>query len=542
MDRIPTSTIHAVAEAISVTGLSDEAAKALAPDVDYRLREIVQDAAKCARHAKRTKITTDDINQALKMRNVEPMYGFSGSKDKAKFLRAAAHPEVCIAHDRELTFDQILEAPMPKPPVEIGLLPHWLFIDGSQPLIPENVAVDKPVPLKRERSQRTPLDHTIHKMKRGLDSKAGAPGSSAPPASAARQEVPMTAIVPARGVEARPVSLSASALASGGAGVQVLQPIQHQLSKELQLYFDKVVLLVKAPAPATVASSSAVNRSVEEDRPKLLRAAYESLSSDPGIHPLAPYFAKFVSDEVASSLKSLTMLESLLSLVSSLLSNPHIEWEHYIHQLLPPILTCLVAKSLGSHALDDHWAIRDAAAAVVGKVCARFNESFYNVRPRISKTLVKAFLDSAKPLPTHYGAVIGLSALGHASVSLLLIPHLQPYMVILAPLVDQTSSSLSVTLQQRVEANRVHGAILDAVSGAIRERILASSTEVRPEKPSTDVEMKDAEGSDDSLANLILSESWKEDADLGKTMWALQHVLPSIMTRLPLAHPPSLFL
>ena len=30
--------------------------------------------------------------------------------------------------------------------------------------------------------------------------------------------------------------------------------------------------------------------------------------------------------------------------------------------------------------------------------------SFSNVQPRISKTLVKAFLDPTKPLATHYGA------------------------------------------------------------------------------------------------------------------------------------------
>lgn len=433
---------------------------------------------------------------------------------------------------------------MPKPPVEIGLLPHWLFIEGAQPLIPENVAVDKPLPLKRERSQRTPADASGNKRKQ--DSKA--PGSSAPPESAGRIEAPSTAIVPAGGGEAGPGALTASALASGATGVQVLQPIQHQLSKELQLYFDKVVLLVKSTTTSATTATNAAIRSgqAEQDRHKLLRATFEALSSDPGIHPLAPYFAKFLSDEVASSLKNLGMLESLLALASSLLTNPHIEWEHYIHQLLPPILTCLVAKSLGSHALDDHWAIRNAAADVVGKVCARFNDSFYNVRPRISKTLVKAFLDTAKPLPTHYGAVIGLSALGHASVSLLLIPHLQPYMVTLAPLLDHssTSDSASVGLQQRIEANRVHGAILDAVSGAVRERIIASSMEVRPVKPqaAADVEMKDAEASEDALANGILSESWRDDADLGRVIWALEHVLPAIMPRLPLAHPPSLFL
>lgn len=66
-----------------------------------------------------------------------------------------------------------------------------------------------------------------------------------------------------------------------------------------------------------------------------------------GLHPLAPYFAKFVADEVASGLRSLPTLHMVLRLVSALLQNPDMRLEHYVHQLLPPVLTCLVAKSLG---------------------------------------------------------------------------------------------------------------------------------------------------------------------------------------------------
>lgn len=39
---------------------------------------------------------------------------------------------------------QVIETPLPPPPVEVGVRPHWLFIDGVQPSIPENVAVERP--------------------------------------------------------------------------------------------------------------------------------------------------------------------------------------------------------------------------------------------------------------------------------------------------------------------------------------------------------------------------------------------------------------
>lgn len=68
------------------------------------------------------------------------------------------------------------------------------------------------------------------------------------------------------------------------------------------------------------------------------------------------------------------------------------------------------------------------------------------------------------------GAVIGLAALGHATVSLLLVPQLGPYMSRLSPLLQDSSNPL-----RRAEAYRVQGAIVDAVSGAMYERLLAAA-------------------------------------------------------------------
>lgn len=47
---------------------------ALAQDVEYRTREIIQEAAKFMINAKRTKLTVEDVNYALQSRNVEASY------------------------------------------------------------------------------------------------------------------------------------------------------------------------------------------------------------------------------------------------------------------------------------------------------------------------------------------------------------------------------------------------------------------------------------------------------------------------------------
>ena len=46
------------------TSVSDAALDGLAQEVDYRAREVIQEALKFALHAKRTSLTTDDVDRA----------------------------------------------------------------------------------------------------------------------------------------------------------------------------------------------------------------------------------------------------------------------------------------------------------------------------------------------------------------------------------------------------------------------------------------------------------------------------------------------
>lgn len=86
MSVLPLEIIKNIAEhcGISSNNLKDDAAVALSQDVEYRLREIIQvfqfndnlkscskDAMKFMRHAKRMTLLPDDINSALKVRNVQ---------------------------------------------------------------------------------------------------------------------------------------------------------------------------------------------------------------------------------------------------------------------------------------------------------------------------------------------------------------------------------------------------------------------------------------------------------------------------------------
>lgn len=39
--------------------------------------------------------------------------------------------------------------------------------------------------------------------------------------------------------------------------------------------------------------------------------------------------------------------------------NPHLDLSPYLHQLMPALMTCLVAKRMGVQPGEDHWGVRD---------------------------------------------------------------------------------------------------------------------------------------------------------------------------------------
>ncbi|WIA30920.1 hypothetical protein OEZ86_000972 [Tetradesmus obliquus] len=307
MSIIHPNTIKAIAQSVDIPKLSDEAAQTLAPDVEYRLREVVQEALKFAKHAKRTKLTTEDINDALRLRNVEPLYGF-GSRDPAKFLRVATHPELMYVRDPELSYHELIEAPLPKLPREAGVAVHWLAVNGVQPDLPENTPLEQPPP-KRQK---------IGSRQGGAAGQEGLPGAGAA--------------------------------------------------------------------------------------------------------------AAFIADGVVQDLEHIWLLERLLQLAAALLANPAVHLEHYLQQLLPAVVTCLVTRTLGAHPLEDHWGLRRRAAALLASICAAFAAPHHNLAPRLCRVLAGAWLDPGKSLSSKYGAVVGLQALGPQVVRTLLIPHLEPFM------------------------------------------------------------------------------------------------------------------
>lgn len=94
--------------------------------------------------------------------------------------------------------------------------------------------------------------------------------------------------------------------------VDVKPLVKHVLSKELQMYFERITEAV-----------------LSEDE-RLRSQAFESLRMDPGLHQLLPYFVQHIHKKVAQNHKDLDILDAMLSMVHSLLNNKHFFIEPYV--------------------------------------------------------------------------------------------------------------------------------------------------------------------------------------------------------------------
>ena len=463
-DRVSPESIKVIAQTVGIEALPDEVARALAPDAEYRLREVIQDALKFARHSKRSTISTEDVNASLRLRDVEPLYGFPAGAGPVPFREVPGQPELFFQEQKELTLKDVLAAKLPRPPVAVNVVPHWLAVEGVQPLIPENPS---PQP---ERARA-----------------AGGAAKDAPRARDFRAPVAPDDVVAPAGATPR---AARDVVVEPGGGVVVEPALTHELSKELQLYFDRVTATVRGGG-------------VGPEAP-VLRAALESLETDSGIHQLVPYFVRFAQEEVATSLKNLPRLTAVVAATRALVSNPHVHVELYLHQLMPSVVTCLVAKKLGGgegpgplgeHSagpLGDHCALRERAAETMALVCSKFGEQYPTIQPRITRTLVKALLDPAKPLATHYGAVVGLAALGPRVTRLLILPHLRQVLETLEPELAEgepgpgfradaaepgTAKEAERARRRRRDARRVHDALKRAVGACLHAALAVPSAE-----------------------------------------------------------------
>ena len=100
---------------------------------------------------------------------------------------------------------------------------------------------------------------------------------------------------------------------SGNDNVTVKPLVKHVLSKELQMYFEKIC-----------------NALLDDSNNEYRVAALASIRSDPGLHQLVPYFVQYIAEKVTHNLKNLFILTQMMQLTTAMLENKNLYIDPYV--------------------------------------------------------------------------------------------------------------------------------------------------------------------------------------------------------------------
>lgn len=112
--------VRDVAESIGVS-LSDEPLRILTQDVEFRIGQVIIEALRFMRAANRTTLTVQDVSQALRVLDVEPLYGYESTRP-LRFGEASLGPGQPLFYidDEEVDFEKLINAPLPKVPRDMS--------------------------------------------------------------------------------------------------------------------------------------------------------------------------------------------------------------------------------------------------------------------------------------------------------------------------------------------------------------------------------------------------------------------------------------
>jgi transcription initiation factor TFIID subunit 6 len=360
--------IRDTGESIGLGHLSKEVIDNLARDVDFRISQILEHAFKFMRHAKRTTLHMDDIAQALRVLDIEPLFGYDSTRP-LRFGEASIGPgqNIFYMDDDEVDFEKLINAPLPKVPREVSFTAHWLAVEGVQPSIAQN------------------------------------PSSS----DARHQE-----LLP-KGPNANP-SLAA---VSGQDNAAVKPQVKHILSSEIQLYFERITTAIleerNEEARNAAFNSVRTDPGLHQLVPYFIQFIAEKVT-----HQSKDLFVLTQMLHLAHNLlqnKSLFIEAYISPLIPSILT----------------CLTGKSIGS-PSDPLNAVIEVRDLAASLIIGIAKNHSKSSTTLKPRLARTLLKTFLNPNKSFGAHYGALIALQGLiGVDGIRGIVLPNLKVYDVLL---------------------------------------------------------------------------------------------------------------
>lgn len=356
--------IRDASEATGVANIRRDVLDTLARDVDYQLSLVIDEALRFMRHARRTTLSAKDISCALRVLDVEPLFGYDSTRP-LRFGEASIGPgqPLFYIEDEEVDFEKLINAPLPKVPREMSYTAHWLAVEGVQPSIPQNPTSTDP---------------------RHQDLLPKGPGANAN----------LAALAGLDNVTGRP-------------------QVKHILSSEIQLFFERITTAVLDEGNEeyrnAAFNSLRTDPGLHQLIPYFIQYTHEKVT-----HNLKDLF---------TLRQMLTMLSALLENKSVYL-DPYVG--KMIAPILTCLEARKLGSS--SDSLEDVVELREFAASLLIRITKSYGKTSATLKPKLARSLLKTFLDPSTSFGSQFGALVALVSLtGAEGVRTLVIPNIATF-------------------------------------------------------------------------------------------------------------------
>lgn len=211
-----------------------------------------------------------------------------------------------------------------------------------------------------------------------------------------------------------------------------------------------------------------VTSAILSSDPQLNEVALTDLKSNANIAPVLPYLINFIYSGVKTLSYDLLQMKKLLDTAHSLVHNESLYFgpKPYLSVLLQAVRYCILEPlSVSTGSSTNQWNLRDYAAMLLVEITRLWATPVNRLQQHAYRTLLEAFTDDMRALPSHYGALMGLASFGPEVVEEVVGVHLHTFVDYLSnKLVDKNRVVAS-------DAWKVHGLLLLTAEKMIRRHV-----------------------------------------------------------------------